>query len=133
MTRLVEAVNAHDLDRLVDCFAPGYRSEQPAHPNRDFHGSDKVRENWTSVFGGIPDLAAELLVAATCDDGAEMGEWYWHGTHLDGSAFAMRGVIIVGLDKGRIAWGRLYMEPVEQGGADIDEAVRETYQQPESE
>jgi hypothetical protein len=39
----------------------------------------------------------------------------------------MRGVIVVGVQDHRIAWGRLYMEPVESGGDDIDEMVRRTY------
>jgi hypothetical protein len=39
----------------------------------------------------------------------------------------MCGVIIAGIRDDRIAWARLYMEPVEQGGADIDEMVQETY------
>ena len=32
-------------------------------------------------------------------------------------------VIVIGTEEDRIKWGRLYMEPVEEGGADIDEAV----------
>jgi hypothetical protein len=39
----------------------------------------------------------------------------------------MRGVIVTGVRDDQIAWGRLYMEPVEQDGADIDEMVQETY------
>ena len=39
----------------------------------------------------------------------------------------MRGVIVAGIRHDQIAWARLYMEPVEQGGADIDEMVQETY------
>ena len=58
MNQLLEAMNAHDLDAFVACFAPDYRSEQPAHPSRAFDGSDKVRENWTSVFSGVPDFNA---------------------------------------------------------------------------
>ena len=54
--RLLAAMNAHDLDAFVACFAPGHRSEQPAHPSRAFEGSNKVRENWTSVFAGVPDF-----------------------------------------------------------------------------
>ena len=61
MNRLLAALNAHDLDAFVGCFASDYRSEQPAHPGRAFEGRDKVRENWTSVFAGIPDFHAELL------------------------------------------------------------------------
>jgi ketosteroid isomerase-like protein len=131
MVRLGTAINNHDLDAFVALFADGYRSEQPAHPSRSFHGVDKVRENWASVFAGIPDLRAELLASATARDGAEVGEWHWHGKHVDGSQFAMRGVIVVGMEGGRIAWGRLYMEPVEHEGADIDTMVRETYRPPD--
>src|SRR3954462_14566834 len=131
MERLGGAMNSHDLDAFVSVFSPDYRSEQPAHPARSFRGADKVRENWSAVFAGIPDLRAELLMAATTPDGVEVGEWDWHGTHLDGSEFAMRGVIVVGVEAGRVAWGRLYMEPVEREGADIDTMVRDTYRPPD--
>ena len=36
----------------------------------------------------------------------------------------MAGVMVCGVHDGRIAWARLYMEPVEQAGAGIDAAVR---------
>ena len=133
LNRLLAAMNAHDLDAFVACFAPGYRSEQPAHPGRAFEGSDKVRENWASVFAGVPDLGAELLLSATTDEGVEIGEWRWQGTHTDGSPFAMRGVIVLGIEAEQIAWGRLYMEPVEDDGADIDRMVQETYRPPGTE
>lgn len=35
----------------------------------------------------------------------------------------MAGVIVMGIRNGSIAWGRLYIEPVEQSGAGIDAAV----------
>ena len=34
------------------------------------------------------------------------------------------GVFVCGVREGRIAWARLYMEPVEQAGAGIESAVR---------
>jgi hypothetical protein len=132
MNRLQSAMNAHDLDAFVACFAPEYQSDQPAHPDRAFRGSDKVRENWTSVFAGIPDFEAELLVSATTDAGVEIGEWRWRGTHLDGSPFAMHGVTVMGIQDSQIVWGRLYMEVVEHGGGDIDAMVQETYGPPAS-
>ena len=128
--RLLAAMNAHDLDAFVACFAPNYRSEQPAHPSRAFDGSDKVRENWTSVFAGVPDFNAELLLSATTDGGVEIGEWRWSGTHTDGSPFAMRGATVLGIVGEQIAWGRLYMEVVEEDGADINQMVREAYRPP---
>lgn len=53
---LVAAVNAHDLDRMVSLFHPEYHSQQPAHPNRGFGGSAQVRDNWSAMLAGIPDL-----------------------------------------------------------------------------
>jgi hypothetical protein len=128
--RLRDAMNGHDLDAFVACFASGYRSEQPAHPDRAFTSAAKVRENWASVFAGVPDLTADLLVSARTDDGVEVGEWHWHGTFTDGTSFEMRGTTVLGVVDDQIAWGRLYMEPVERDGQDIDAMVQETYRPP---
>lgn len=123
-------LNAHDLDGFVALFAKQYGSEQPVHPGRAFTGSDQVRENWGSVFAGVPDFRAELLLAATTDDGVEVGEWRWSGTHLDGAPFEMRGVTVLGVENNQVAWGRLYMEGVDRSDAGIDEMVRDTYRPP---
>jgi len=127
MNRLLTAMNAHDLDAFVACFAADYDSEQPAHPARAFRGRDQVRKNWEGVFAGVPDFTAELVLSATADEGVEIGEWRWSGTYRDGSPFGMRGVIVAGIQHDEIEWGRLYMEPVESGGADIDTMVQDTY------
>ena len=131
MNRLLTALNAHDLDAFVECFASDYRSEQPVHPDRAFEGREKVRENWTNVFAGVPDSEAALLSSGTVEEAVEFGEWRWHGTHLDGTPFAMRGVTVMGIEGEHVAWGRLYMEAVEEGGGDIDTMVRENYRPPE--
>jgi ketosteroid isomerase-like protein len=131
MNHLRSAMNAHDLDAFVACFAVDYDSQQPAHPSRAFQGSDQVRKNWESVFAGVPDFTAELVLATTTDDGVEVGEWHWHGTYTDGSPFGMQGVIVAGVRDRQIAWARLYIEPIEQNGADIDEMVQDTYRPPE--
>jgi ketosteroid isomerase-like protein len=125
IARLRDVLNAHDADAMVTLFADDYRSEQPAHPNRGFGGSGQVHANWSQMFAGIPDLRAE--VRADTDDGAtSWSEWEWLGHHTDGSLFHERGVVILGLrDDGAIAWARLYMEPVEQDGAAIEETVRQ--------
>src|SRR6185295_6358164 len=116
MNRLLSAMNAHDLDAFVACFAADYDSRQPAHPARAFRGSDQVRKNWEGVFAGVPDFTAELVLATVVDDGVEVGEWHWHGTFTDGSPFAMAGMIVAGVEQHQIGWARLYMEPVEAGG-----------------
>ena len=37
----------------------------------------------------------------------------------------------IGIEDERIAWDRLYMEPIEREGANIDTMVRETYRPPD--
>ena len=122
--RLLAAMNAHDIDAFVACFHEDYESEQPAHPDRAFQGSDQVRRNWSAIFEGTPDFRAEL-VRADAADGAEWTEWRWRGTHADGSRLDMAGVIIFGVRAERIAWARLFVEPVEQAGEGIEAAVRD--------
>jgi len=121
--RLQAAINAHDIDAFVACFEEGYESEQPAHPDRAFTGNAQVRENWSAVFAGVPDFEAELVSVAVAGD-VEWSEWRWRGTHADGTRLDMAGVIVGGVRDGRLRWARLYVEPVEQGGAGIGAAVR---------
>src|SRR5919107_4995034 len=121
--RVREAMSARDIDALLACFAEDYRSDQPAHPDRAFGGREQVRENWSAIFAGVPDFEAEL-VDATASGDVEWSEWRWRGTHADGTRLDMAGVIVAGVRDGRLAWARLYVEPVEQGGAGIRAAVR---------
>ena len=51
-------------------------------------------------------------------------EWHWTGTRANEAALDMRGVTLFEIKNGRIVSGRLYMEQVEDAGADIDETVR---------
>lgn len=122
-------MNAHDAQRLASFFARDYVSAQPAHPSRGFGGSAQVFENWSSVFEGVPDFTCELVASAIHGD-TEWGEWSWRGHHIDGSVFAMRGVVILLVRDGLVAEGRLYMEPVEVGGGDIESSVHELYRPP---
>ena len=126
---LTEAQNVHDPEQVASYFTDDYQSDQPAHPERAFSGRAQVLENWSSVFAGVPDFRAELL--ASCQDGSvEWGEVDWRGHHADGSPFAMRGVIVATVQDGRIAAARLYVEPVELSGADIEAAVEQLYRPP---
>jgi len=52
-------------------------------------------------------------------------EWEWQGTRRDNSKLFMRGIMIIGVQEGKITWGRLYVEPVELNGSGIDAAVKE--------
>jgi ketosteroid isomerase-like protein len=121
--RLDAALNAHDIEALLALFAEDYASEQPAHPDRAFGGRDQVRENWSSIFAGVPDFRSELIRAAAEGD-TVWSEWRWEGTQADGDRLEMAGVIVMGERDGRVAWARLYVEPLEREGAGIDAAVR---------
>jgi ketosteroid isomerase-like protein len=118
LEQLRDAQNRRDLDAMLECFDPDYRSEQPAHLNRGFGGKEQVRKNWSSMFESFPDFEAELLRQSAEGD-VVWSEWRWRATGLN-----MAGVTLFGVRDGRIVWGRLYMEPVEEGGEDIDESVQ---------
>lgn len=120
--RLHEAMNHHDLEAFLDCFDPNYQSEQPAHPQRAFSGSEQVRKNWSAVFRSIPDFQADLL-RFTVEGDTEWSEWHWQGTQDGGTRLDMRGVMILGIQDGRIKWGRLYMEEIEEESGDINAKV----------
>jgi hypothetical protein len=127
--RLVEVQNSHDAAGMAALFSADYQSVQPVHPNRGFGGSSQVRSNWESVFSGVPDFQATILSSVTQGQ-TEWGECEWRGTHTDGSAFLMRGVIIAFVQDELIRGMHLYMEPVESDGGDIEVAVQEMYKPP---
>ena len=70
------------------------------------------------MFESFPDFEAQLL-RYTAAEGVVWGEWHWMATGLN-----MAGVTIMGVEEDRFVWARLYMEPVEEDGQDIDEAMR---------
>ncbi|HET7243707.1 MAG TPA: nuclear transport factor 2 family protein [Streptosporangiaceae bacterium] len=117
--RLAAATNAHDLDALTACFADDYLNETPAHPARGFRGAEQVRRNWAQLFAGIPDLSARILATVGAAD-TVWAEWEMSGTRRDGAPHLMRGVIIFGVEAGKVRSARFYLEPVEgvSGGVD---------------
>src|SRR4249919_2065937 len=122
LARLEGATNAHDVNAVVACFAADYRNETPAHPERGFTGREQVRRNWEQIFAAIPDITARVLRSAVNGDEA-WSEWEHRGTRRDGSAHVMRGVVIFGVAGGLLTWARFYLEPVQEGGENVDAAV----------
>ena len=124
LARLERATNAHDVNAVVACFAADYRNETPAHPERGFTGREQVRRNWEQIFAAIPDVTVRVLRSAV--NGEEVwSEWEHRGTRRDGSLHVMRGVVIFGVADGLLAWARFYLEPVREGGENVDAAVRQ--------
>jgi len=122
--RLVEATRRHDLPAMLDCFTADFVNETPAHPARSFTGVDQVRNNWSQIFAAVPDLQADVVRRAVEDDTVWI-EWEMRGRRRDGSPHLMRGVTIFRVAGDRFGSVRFYLEPVEEGGAGIDHAVRE--------
>jgi ketosteroid isomerase-like protein len=120
--RLVAATNAHDLERLVACFAADYRLEAPTHPGRSFSGTAQVRRNWAGIFAAVPDLVTRLVSAAV-DGEVVWTELEMIGTRRDGVRHWMCGVFVFVVVAGQIRSGRMFLEPVEEAGGTMDAAV----------
>ena len=110
--RMIQATNRHDLDAMVACFAPDFRSEQPLHPERDFTGQEGVRKNWSFFFTTVPDIQVDILNEVEEGD-TVWAELYYHGIQTDGKRFSINGVTIQCIQDGQICWARLYIEPVQ--------------------
>ncbi len=118
LERLAAAINAHDLDALVACFADDYVNETPAHPQRGFRGRDQVRANWTQIFAGVADIRARIPRSAIERDSV-WTEWELSGTRVDGAPFQLCGVVIFALRGAHILSARFYLEPVETTSGDV--------------
>jgi ketosteroid isomerase-like protein len=123
--RLEAATNAHDLEALVECFAPDYVNETPLHPARGFTGRDQVRDNWQTIFTGVPDVRASVMQFAA-DGNVVWSEWEMSGRRRDGVPHLMRGVIVFTVHLGLATRARFYLEPVDAGAGDAAAAVRAT-------
>jgi len=124
LDRLAAAASRSDLDALVGCFAPDYTNETPAHPAQGFTGREQVRRNWEQIFAVMPDITATVLRSA-CDGDVVWSEWHMAGTRSDGTALQMAGVVIFGVRGGLFSWARWYLEPVQAGGPDASQALRQ--------
>src|SRR3954469_20036601 len=120
--RLLRATNEHDLEGVVACFADGYQNETPAHPARGFRGREQVRRNWEQIFAFVPDVHAEVVRRVVDGDTLWSG-WEMTGTRQDGAPHRLRGVIIFGARNDAIVSARFYLEPVDESGGTVDDAV----------
>jgi ketosteroid isomerase-like protein len=123
LDRLLAALNDHDLDAMVSCFAEDYVNVTPVHPRRGFQGQGQVRVNWTQIFAAVPDIRAQVL-QSTRDGDALWTEWDMEGQRADGAPFQMRGVVIFGVAGDTIGSARFYLEPTEDASGDVDAHTR---------
>ncbi len=120
MERQRDALNAHDVEALADCFHEELVSEDFVHPALTFTGRDQVRRNWQRVLTNVPDLRADLLGTAV-DGDTVWGEWRIYGTRRDGAMLDLRGVVISKVRDGRIVSSRRYLHPLEPGEDTVDD------------
>jgi hypothetical protein len=76
------------------------------------------------VLRTVTDFRTEVRTIAAEGD-AGFIEHDWSGTKLDGTRLHLRGVNVFGMRNGQFAWGRIYLESVEEEGMDLDERVRQ--------
>ena len=108
------ALDAHDLDAFVEFFRDDYVGERPRHPGSPVSSREDVRANWAEIISDVPDLRVDVP-AAVQDGNRIWSEWRAYGTAHSGAMLELRGVIIFGLEGDKVAWSRMYMEPVEAG------------------
>jgi len=111
--RMIQAANRHDLEAMVACFAPDFRSEQPFYPERNFTGQAGVRKNWSFFFSTMPDFQAEVLSEAVEGD-TVWAELCYHGTQTDGKKHVTRGVSLSGIQGDQIVWAKLYIMTIQE-------------------
>lgn len=116
MSRLQDAINSHDPQRIAACFTEDYRSELPMRPAQSFHGNSRVLDNWTRILTRTPDLKADVLRFQVGD--LTWSEWEMRGTNTDSSAALIRGCVICTFRGELIDWTRFYLEPVIDGPFD---------------
>lgn len=93
LTQLLDAFNAHDLDRIMSFFADDCVLETPRgeHPwGTRFEGRDQVREGLAQRFSGIPDVRYSEDEHWVCGDHA-VSRWLLTGTTTDGTPVRVRG------------------------------------------
>jgi ketosteroid isomerase-like protein len=111
--RMIQATNRHDLDAMLQYFAPDFRSEQPCHPERAFTGRAGVRKNWSFFFTTVPDMQVDILNAVEEGD-TVWAELHYRGMQTDSKKFTVKGVTMMGIQADQIIWARLYIEPVQE-------------------
>lgn len=93
LARLVDAFNAHDLDRIMAFFADDCSLDTPRGPDpwgMRFSGPDAVRRGLAERFSGIPDVHYSDDEHWLCGDHA-VSKWLLTGTAATGERICVRG------------------------------------------
>jgi len=114
VSRFVDAANRHDAEGVEACLHPDFESIQPTHPARNFKGARQVRRNWQAIFQAEPGFRLTVLRSSVTDDTA------WVELHGAGESAEVSGVLVFGVEGGRLRWSRIYSEMVERAVVPTD-------------
>src|SRR4051812_12568249 len=78
--RVIDAINAHDLDGLGELWAP---DGVERFPDATCSGFPEIRKHFEGLFAAVPDF--HMDVVATAEEGdAVFARWRLTGTHTGG-------------------------------------------------
>jgi ketosteroid isomerase-like protein len=117
LTELGEAFNAHDLDRIMACFADDCVLEMPRGDKpwgSRFEGKQNVRDALATRFEGLPDVHygnEEHFVDSAANTG--MSKWFLTGTTGDGTRREVHGCDFYTFRGGKVTRKDSYWKIVE--------------------
>lgn len=75
--RLLEAINAHDLHRVLDCYSP---DAVLVSPTGTLEGHEQIAWLYEQYFKGFSEFKKTIWLVAPCEDPV-VAEWTLTGTH----------------------------------------------------
>ena len=117
LDELCDAFNAHDLDRIMACFADDCVLEMPRGPKpwgARFEGRQNVRAALAGRFEGLPDVHygnGEHFVDAAANTG--MSKWLLTGTNREGKKIEVQGCDFYTFRDGKVVRKDSYWKIVE--------------------
>lgn len=112
---LLDAFNAHDLDRIMSFFAEDCVLEMPRGPDpwgRRFVGAGQVREGLRSRFAGLPDVRYDDGTHLVAGD-VGVSQWTLRGTPPTGKPIEVRGCDFYTFRDGKVVKKDSYWKIVE--------------------
>lgn len=113
---LAEAFNAHDIDRIMDCFADDCSLDMPRGPDpngKRYVGKDQVRRGLLTRFEKTPDVHYGD-VEHFHDGETGISRWLLTGTTLDGERIEVRGCDFYTIRGGKVVRKDSYWKIVER-------------------
>lgn len=113
---LAEAFNAHDIGRIMDCFADDCSLDMPRGPEPNgtrYVGKEQVRRGLLTRFEKTPDVHYGD-VEHFHDGETGISRWLLTGTTLDGERIGVRGCDFYTIRGGKVVRKDSYWKIVER-------------------